>query len=345
MYKDSVFTIGPYQIAFDVTNKCNLRCLHCYNSSGENNVINNELTDQEVLEFVGDLLPMKLLNFCFCGGETLLRKELIYDCVKMLSNCGVRTSIVSNGILASEDVMRKLYQSGLNSIQFSLDGGRSETHNRLRNQSGVFEKVINAINISRKYDMEMSIAFTPTSFNVDEVEMVYSYLSQLTYNNKMELRIQPLMPLGRGNKNIDEICPSEVQYRRLVDTINKLNRTDNSIKIIWGDPIDHLIRFRKLTGMPVYNSSIRANGDIVVSPYIPLVIGNIKKHKFKEYWDGGLCDVWKKKIPNYLASFIQSIKDMQTITSKLPIAFMNDIYIDMLDENLDDINLIDHLIS
>ena len=45
----------------------------------------------------------------------------------MLSNCGVRTAIVTNGILASESVIRDLYHSGLNSIQFSVDGAKAES--------------------------------------------------------------------------------------------------------------------------------------------------------------------------------------------------------------------------
>ena len=58
--------VGPHQISFDITNKCNLRCLHCYNSSGENLASQNELTDQEVLDFIDEFKSIKLLNFCFC---------------------------------------------------------------------------------------------------------------------------------------------------------------------------------------------------------------------------------------------------------------------------------------
>lgn len=48
--KDSV--TGPLHLALDITNKCNYRCLHCYNASGENCVVDNELTDEEVLELI-----------------------------------------------------------------------------------------------------------------------------------------------------------------------------------------------------------------------------------------------------------------------------------------------------
>lgn len=340
MSEDTEFTIGPYQLALDITNKCNLRCLHCYNSSGENGIIETELSDEEVKKFIRELLPMKLLNFCFCGGETLLRKELIYECTKMLSNCGVRTAIVSNGILATEEVIRNLYQSGLKSIQFSVDGSNSKSHDRLRNEDGVFKKVLKAIDTARSYDMEMSIAFTPTAFNAGELEALHSYLSELAFNNKIELRVQPLMPLGRGNKNITEICPSEEQYRKLVYTINKINQNAHQVKIVWGDPVDHLIRFPGLSELPMYYTSVRANGDIVASPYLPLVVGNIRKHSFEEYWEGGLYEIWKKCIPRYMASFVKSIGDMQQLSEKFPETFMNDIYIDMLEDDLNDMNLL-----
>lgn len=39
---------APHHVALDITNKCNLRCLHCYNSSGENEVMHDELTSDEL---------------------------------------------------------------------------------------------------------------------------------------------------------------------------------------------------------------------------------------------------------------------------------------------------------
>ena len=73
--KDSV--TGPLHLALDITNKCNYRCLHCYNASGENCVVDNELTDEEVLELINQISKIKPHTFCFCGGEPLLRKDLI----------------------------------------------------------------------------------------------------------------------------------------------------------------------------------------------------------------------------------------------------------------------------
>ena len=70
---------APHSVALDITNKCNLRCLHCFNNSGENDVVANELSDNEVLELVDSICQMHPFSFCFCGGETLLRKDLVIE--------------------------------------------------------------------------------------------------------------------------------------------------------------------------------------------------------------------------------------------------------------------------
>ncbi|KAA5806610.1 hypothetical protein [Thermoanaerobacterium thermosaccharolyticum] len=53
---------GPHQLSFDITNKCNFRCLHCYNSSGENIVVDNELTDEEVINLRWRATKKKRIN-------------------------------------------------------------------------------------------------------------------------------------------------------------------------------------------------------------------------------------------------------------------------------------------
>ena len=172
------------------------------------------------------------------------------------------------------------------------------------------------------------------------LEMAAGDRSRKNFLEIMELRVQPLMPLGRGNKNLENICPTDIQYRKLVNTINTINARNPSIKIVWGDPVDHLIRFPEHTELPMYYISIRANGDIVTSPYLPLVVGNIRNHSIEEYWNGGLYELWKKKIPCYMAAFIKSVGDMGRITEKFPATFMDDIYIDMLEKDLDDLSLL-----
>jgi MoaA/NifB/PqqE/SkfB family radical SAM enzyme len=334
-YEHSEILTAPHQIAFDITNKCNLRCLHCYNFSGENIIVGNELTDGEIINFVESLEKLKLYNLCFCGGETLLRKNIIIESTKILTRNNItNVSMVSNGLLFNYKTAEELKAAGLHRIQFSLDGYTKESHDRLRNKIGTYEKVMESIKIATELDFILEIAFSPTSFNIEEFTDLCVMLKSI--NEKIIVRVQPLMLLGRASLNLEEINPTSIQYRRLVRQINIL--ISKHYRIEWGDPVDHLMRFSSRS-LPVNHSNVRANGDIAVSPYLPLIVGNIKKHTFQEYWDAGLNKVWERKIPRLLASRIKSINDMTYISNELPKLFKeDDINIDLIEEDLDDLN-------
>ncbi|QSZ26431.1 radical SAM protein [Aceticella autotrophica] len=323
---------GPHQLSFDITNKCNFRCLHCYNSSGENIVVDNELTDQEVINFIKEIAEMKLLNVCFCGGEPLIRRELIYECAKLLIEAKTsHVSLVTNGYLMTEDIAYQLKKNGIDRIQISIDGASPNTHDRLRNKNGAFNRAINAIKILKDTGISnVNVSFCPTAFNINEFDEVHNLLNKLDIQ---ELRVQPLMLLGRANQHLNEIMPTQLQYRQLVKYIHDINLKGKKPIVEWGDPIDHLIRFRTIAMDCVNYVSIRANGDIVASPYLPLVVGNIRKHRFSEYWKAGLAKLWQKELPRKMAQNVLSIMDMNNVKEDVPTVWLeNDIFVDFIDE-------------
>lgn len=331
--------VGPHQISFDITNKCNLRCLHCYNNSGENLQSCNELSDEEVLTFIDGFKDIKLLNLCFCGGETLLRKDLIVEASKRLRSYGCENiAMVTNGILLTKETLDELINAGVNRIQVSLDGITAKSHDKIRNKAGVFEKAIAAINYLSNCNIEYSVAFTPTSFNVDEFVELHDYLHKIGMNNQSNLRVQPLMVMGRASNNIKDIQPSDKQYRQLVNTIRKINQASKSPRIDWGDPVDHLIRFRHMN--IILNSiMIRANGELIVDPYLPLVLGNIRNHSFEEYWNHGLNKIWENDLVKELANNIMCIEDMDKEFESIPKIWRDkDILIDLIDDDFETVS-------
>ena len=146
--KDNIVK-GPLTASFEITNKCMLRCLHCYNRSG-NDLSRNELSDVEILDITNQLADIGLFSFCFCGGEPLTRFDLIIKmCSILKDNCN-NLNMVTNGYLMDEQKAIKLKEAGLDLIQISIDGSNAKTHNHMRAVDGAFEKAINAINILNK---------------------------------------------------------------------------------------------------------------------------------------------------------------------------------------------------
>ncbi len=331
---DRRLVLGPHQVSFDITNKCNLRCLHCYNNSGENIQSTNELTDDEVLRFIDEFKDIRLLNFCFCGGETLLRKDLIIRCCQKLKEYECfNLSMVTNGLLLTDGVAQDLIEAGINKIQVSLDGIKPESHDHIRNQKGAYEGAIKAIKLLSKMKVNVGVAFTPTTYNIEEIIGIRNFLLDLGISGA-NLRVQPLMIMGRATKNSKDILPTTQQYRRLVKIIRDLNMEKSGLLIEWGDPVDHLIRFKEKDFL-TNNCTVRSNGEIIVDPYLPIVLGNLRNHTFVEYWNSGFRDIWRSDLIKKLSGCILSIKDMDLENNNyLPEKFRHgDIYIDIIDDD------------
>lgn len=242
--------------------------------------------------------------------------------------------------------MHELERAGLNDIQFSLDGLR-DSHERMRRLPGLYDRVLDAIDITmNETSLHLSIAFCPESFNVDDFKpvctMLRDKLKSSGRTDRIDLRVQPLMLLGRARRN-RSIRPSNNQYRRLVNTINDL-RYDPDYRgyfmFKWGDPIDHLVRFPQLQ-MQFGQVAIHANGDIVASPYIPLIIGNVRKHSLQEYCDAGMTTVWDKPVVTALANRMHSIDEMEETSSLIADINMDgNLYVDLIDDDLGDLSVL-----
>lgn len=323
---------GPTQIAFDITNRCNYRCLHCFNRSGENLVVKYELNDREVFTLIKDITHLQPYNVCFCGGEPMLREHLIYKTATILAERGIIVSMVTNGSFITKSNARNLLKSGVSRIQVSVDGARPESHEKLRQYRNAYKYATDAIaHFKEASYKDISVAFAPTRFNWMEVEEAYYLCIRL---GATSFRIQPLMLLGRAQIRPEEINPTPLQYREIVKVVNKL-RWDKGISIEWGDPVDHLIRFRTLCEHCVSFANIRADGGIEVSPYLPLVVGNIRRHRFSEYWNAGLARIWEAPIVKELAARVSSSADFNKKEPGIPtVWFDKDIELDLIEDKL-----------
>jgi Fe-coproporphyrin III synthase len=233
----------------------------------------------------------------------------------------------------TEEIAQSLKENGLSRIQVSLDGAKASTHEKLRQFDGGFEKALHAIRLVKKAGIShIGVAFTPTKFNCHELEDAFKICHDIGIN---EFRLQPLMLLGRAKINSDKLLPSKLQYRSLVRSIYSLQERYGIGSIIWGDPIDHLVRFPTDRGSLVAFITIRANGEIVASPYLPLIVGNLRRYSFAKYWREGLVKLWQSKAVRQFATRVKSSADLMKEHKNLPVVYFDqDIYMDMIDKNL-----------
>lgn len=331
-------------VAIDITYGCNFRCKHCYNSSGEHERKSKEISDEKILEIVNDICDYYPESICMCGGETLLRVDIICkvaELVKQKSNNKISVNMVTNGYLLTDKVIDKLKNSGVQHIQISLDGITKESHNWIRNNEKSFDRVIEAMDLVVSHDLILGIACAPSKKNINEIPQLIEYC----YNKKVDtLRFQPLMIMGRGSE-LKKYELSKIEYFKLCDYINTVSKEDkyNGMSIEWGDPLEHLGLI--CNGSQTYmNWTINAYGEIMFSPYIPVIIGDLKLHTVHEYINGGIIDILNDKFIMKCSSILNewSHMEMQEFNVKIPKLGMDEyINYDILNKKSNSIELIE----
>ena len=118
-------------IAWEITRRCNLSCIHC-RASAENDCYADELSTKECLRLLDDIASFSEPIIILTGGEPLMRED-VFDVARYGSDKGLRVVMGVNGTLVDETMAQKMQDSGIQRISVSIDGATAESHDRFRN--------------------------------------------------------------------------------------------------------------------------------------------------------------------------------------------------------------------
>lgn len=305
---------GPLMISWDITNKCNMNCRHCLNRSNDKEVHNfdDELGYQDVYNLIKQIIDVRPYTFCICGGEPTL-SEYVFTIIEEISKCGTLVNMVSNGYMIDFEYAKKLKNSGLNFIQISVDGINSDTHDSFRNKAGAFERAINAVKFLVENKLHVAVSFCPNKGNIDQFE---KYVDMIMKLGCKQIRLMPLLPMGRAYNDYEMIEPSPSDYLEFVRKIVKCKEkyAGNGLLIEWGDPLEHIYLANQIPRPEPISFEIRSNGDIAPSIYLPISVGNIKKHSILEYWKGGFNRIWEHPDVVRLSRKVETIEDFKNLS-------------------------------
>lgn len=187
--------MGPTGEAYRVlqvhpTRRCNLRCLHCYSSSGPSE--REEVAAGILIAALGDAAAEGYNVAGFSGGEPLLYRRLRDLCAAAQAH-GMRTTVTSNGMLLDGRRLERL-RGVVDLLAISLDGP-PESHNRLRASDLAFAVMASRLASVRASGIPFGFIFTLTRQNAHEVEWVAGFARE---QGARLLQIHPLENVGRA---------------------------------------------------------------------------------------------------------------------------------------------------
>jgi radical SAM protein with 4Fe4S-binding SPASM domain len=201
-------------LIFEVTQRCNHACLHCYNvwhpdALGEpSSYPRGELDTEETL-----LLLTKALDETHCrhvtltGGEPLLREDLS-QILELLRRRELATTIISNGRLLVEPTVTDLLDRGVSLFELPLLSHRREVHDRLSGSPGSFDAVLAAMANIRYHGGQFIAVFVATRCNLSDL---YETIKLAVAFGARGVMLNRFNPGGRGRAHLAELLPTTNQ--------------------------------------------------------------------------------------------------------------------------------------
>ena len=272
----------------ELTMNCNERCLHCGSYCGD--FKSEELPVEKYYELLDkvkkDFSPLPML--CITGGEPLLRKEF-FDIMSYANELGYKWGMTSNATLITDEVAKRLEETGMKTISVSIDG-LEDTHDSFRRTKGGFKKAVDGVQNLLKYNFsEVQVTTVVTKKSINELDDLFALMQELDVDS---WRVVNLEPIGRA-LSLDGYMLDKEDYIRLFDFIR--TKRNEGYPVSYGCTHYLGLEYEKeirdwyfICSAGIYTASIMANGDIGACLDIErrseTTEGNILKDDFTDVW-------------------------------------------------------------
>ncbi|MAG13342.1 MAG: 12,18-didecarboxysiroheme deacetylase [Spirochaetales bacterium] len=204
-------------VVWNVGRRCNLRCVHCYSHS-KNQEYDGELSTEQGKALLDDLADFGSPVILFSGGEPLMRPDIL-ALIEHARGRGMRAVLSTNGTLITKELAATLHKMQLSYVGISLDGLK-ETHDKFRAVSGSFDDAITGLHNCQEAGIKVGLRFTINKRNAQDIPGIFDLLEE---HEIPRVCFYHLVYVGRGSKLIQEDL-SHDETRATVDLI--IDRTN-----------------------------------------------------------------------------------------------------------------------
>jgi radical SAM protein with 4Fe4S-binding SPASM domain len=218
----------PLQVSIEVTRRCPLECLHCYNNlpMGDIDAKRREMTKEEHFRVLDELVDMGCFWILYTGGEIFARKDFleIYTYAKQK---GFLITLFTNGTMINEQIADYLAEWPPFAIEITLYGRTRETYEALTMIPGSYDRCLRGIRLLKERKLPLKLKTVATSINKHEVMAMRRFAEEeLGVEFKMDGQINPRIDCSQSPLAV-RLTPEEVvaldmaapngvsEYRRL----------------------------------------------------------------------------------------------------------------------------------
>ncbi len=265
----------PLRAAIEITLRCNLRCVHCYNFDRERPrppvPPEAELSDDEILDAIDQLAEAGCLYLAFTGGEALLHPSL----PAFLERARERRFVVrikTNGMLLTPPRVRALAEARVSAVDVSVYGARAATHDAVTARPGSFERTVRGLRHARAAGIALKVNACLVQENVGEVAGMRALAAELGAGFALNPFLSARYDGTRSSllKRVDRQALLDLYRGPLADVVAEGGYVpERSARCACART----------------NCGISATGEVYPCIGAPVPCGNLRERSFAEIWE------------------------------------------------------------
>ena len=269
---------APLFLAWQLTNRCTGRCLHCCEESGPDKTWPDEMTGEQALSLSHQIVELSIPYVAFGGGEPHGVPH-VFDMYEILARGGVEIKIETNGLDLNDGACDRLKDLKVSCVQISIDGASAAVHEKLRPGSG-YQPAWDAIDRLVKRGLEPELVFIPTRLNVADAVSVYE---QAARRGVRTFVTGPMMRLGRAAAAWDSLACSEEDWAEAAMSLKAAAAALKGPRLAiypWG--IQHEMKTRAES--PQAMLLVVPNGKVKLLNALPFAVADLKTESLASAW-------------------------------------------------------------
>lgn len=286
----------PLQVSIEVTRRCPLECLHCYNNlpMGDLEAKRREMTKEEHFRVLDELVEMGCFWILYTGGEIFARRDFL-EIYTYAKKKGFLITLFTNGTIINEQIADYLTEWPPFAIEITLYGRTRETYEALTMIPGSYDRCLRGIKLLKERKLPLKLKTVATSINKHEVMAMRRFAEdELGVEFKMDGQINPRIDCSQSPLAV-RLTPEEVvaldmafpkgkdEYLRLA--ARELERPADSTKT---DTV-------YLCGGGMNSFAINAYGEIGICVISQKETFSAQEGGVKAVWQGSLMDLRSRK--------------------------------------------------
>lgn len=187
----------PMSVSLELTHRCNLRCVHCYLGSDEDQREStiDEMGTEDVKHVIDEVVEAGCLYLLITGGEPMMRRDF-GEIYRHARERGLVVTVFSEGALV-DDATVELFQSlPPQMVEITLYGATAETFERITRVKGSYEKCIEGVHRLLAGGVRVGLKTVLMTLNSHELEAMRKIADDLDVPFRMDTAIFPCIEDG-----------------------------------------------------------------------------------------------------------------------------------------------------